>query len=1853
MAEILDFAGNVIVIADPLPEKPTGGGDIPPPTSELVLADGSVLWLDVGHIAGPGTYVVGTKSGNPWHDPRTGKFADGPPGYKILRGAELLKNLPNESKHLIDAQNVQKPGDAITADPLPNGDVHIGILSGTSVVNQFDVPSLQSHRETGGLSVPSDELARRETAVKDAARTLHDITADGIRQFLQGRTRRDLTQAEITQFHDDVVKERQSGHATPVLPQLSHEQRAITHPSMQAHISRIEEIARKVTQEDANAPDAQETLAEAHDVLAAVSSEKQRVLDLIRQGLPTSLDRLTARALPGSQDQAVIGAHLDQAHWTAAFDSPEGTRARVRGLIQSYVDGSGREHVFNGSVSWNEVTSPYGSADWNGAIGFHPSVMDDLATGELQINGGHLGVSGWQAQSVLFHEAHHQIVHPDVKSTLRLGYVRGDELTTFIEEGLTEHQGRHAAYKAIKAQHGDLRFMGESHPLDPGAFEDLYAYQHEFSWAARVHDDLSHAIEDVHGISKPEADQIALGLMKEVHWSSGDSHDRLKMLDSHFSDLGADFTPHLAALPGVDKHDTASWSSNKPRHVPALAVPGPGGNLATALSPHEFADAGSAHEQLAPHYSAHWLPHLSADQIDSLWEYKTSSDEINGRLRGKPLEFELMSADERSHLVTQLDDALSGSRLPIDVVAWRGFSHEGLGGEDWQLWLDEHGHHFTDNGYVSTSLSPAIGYGFAHMGGYGENPVVFRIEVPKDTRGAYMDHLPDPAGGVADMKEAEILMPRGTTFEVVQHLGKDERGVRAFVVRPVNQTSSVTELAQLLGHGQGDHELMVDWPAKFSQKWLENNVNGLTKEELQSLVYKLYDRGWTDQEIKDRVYLPRVEAFAKKYDGEVSKANFLASGDFVIDPKGDWYRITSTTNWSAKGVGVDGKQGWFGASNLVAHVLEPPADVKAKLEPDAPPHAPTPTEQQPPIAHIPGQPTLVGAVKNGDWIEVPSTSDPTVSELAKVQLKGPSQAKVLYEQGGVGFLKNNEQVIYALPPGSIRRDEALGPSLTYLEPAGGTTGPSWYTDSNGSKWLVKEGQTPDHIASEALANAVYKSVGVPVADMVRTTINGKDVIASRFIQGHKLGASDSPERVKAHPGFMADALVGNWDAAGVGPEDPFANMHIEDSTGTLYRIDNGGSFEFRGMGGHKDYGHEPQEVTTLIDPSINPKNAQVMKGLTEADKAAQAKKIAEQLTDEHIDNAVNSAGFQDTQMKERVRAALKARRDWMKEYADSHSAQPPEVQHGASTLESATLSKEQGSVVTKELKDLGMNQKFSVLGHDYEVVSPAGGTSAAIGVKNLQSNSIEWIHEGTTPVDVKMGPSSEAPNFEVPTHEQVVGNKYLANELQTGSFVDVVNSVVKGVIIKKEGGHVYVMDSNGATSGWPEDQPFVLTQSKDAVLLKAGSMNDSWDMKNMKTGDRFFETGGANTIWVVTAKNKDGGVTAQGVGGNEHGLEKVWPKGSFLLKAFSTSDKSQVPDVLQKDLAAVKPKVVPLEEQTVKLTQVHVGSHVDYHGKKYQVMGTSGEHAIELQTESGETHFLHHGSEVIVTDTTEHLGAKTMAQMLPQNVTLPGKMSQNWIESNVPQMTPQQYANFVKALKGRGWTDAEISERVKPFFQHVGPSSKMPQFLHTPDGSIEFTSTSAGDSWMRQHLGGFKSRVSAAGLDWYEVRNAFQSYFGSGYGNINSALRADSSSKKGDVMKEAFEQAAQRTPQSITVYRGTSWPIPHAPTEGMVGNMIRDKGFVSTSYMASSANWGHRAKIIIPEGTPIVYALDDQMSPHVSEREILLPANSIFEIVGLEETGSSGKKMMVLVWRGTSNELATGRTLYGAEDLWI
>lgn len=163
----------------------------------------------------------------------------------------------------------------------------------------------------------------------------------------------------------------------------------------------------------------------------------------------------------------------------------------------------------------------------------------------------------------------------------------------------------------------------------------------------------------------------------------------------------------------------------------------------------------------------------------------------------------------------------------------------------------------------------------------------------------------------------------------------------------------------------------------------------------------------------------------------------------------------------------------------------------------------------------------------------------------------------------------------------------------------------------GDQFYIKnagKGDPVDRARNEALANMLYEMAGVPVPDVAigddGETVASKIVPNTTELSQH---LNDDAVIKSARSNFLFDAWLANWDAVGL----TYDNMKVDDE-GNVFRIDAGGALLYRAQGSPKGdkFGIYVGELTSMRDPSMNGTAAKVYGGITDAELAEQAARLA-------------------------------------------------------------------------------------------------------------------------------------------------------------------------------------------------------------------------------------------------------------------------------------------------------------------------------------------------------------------------------------------------------------------------------------------------------------------------------------------------------------------------------------------------------------------------------------------------------------------------------------------------------------------
>lgn len=444
--------------------------------------------------------------------------------------------------------------------------------------------------------------------------------------------------------------------------------------------------------------------------------------------------------------------------------------------------------------------------------------------------------------------------------------------------------------------------------------------------------------------------------------------------------------------------------------------------------------------------------------------------------------------------------------------------------------------------------------------------------------------------------------------------------------------------------------------------------------------------------------------------------------------------------------GKSGKLRFASTGQEVPAELVAAAKVVKKPTSTSAPHASSPVEPAGPVAVDPQR--LYG----GEHVVDADSTEWVVGKVSVKKSKGRetvTKAKLYTAYGEYREIEKDAEALkagYTIDAGSTKKTtgwsggtkfkpKPLPPKedddglMTLGQPAGGTQGARFAEGKDGDKYVVKTYQgNQDRVATELLGNAIYRKLGIAVPEATVAMFDKKPAVASRVVEGKT--DQWKGENAALGEGFMADALLANWDVVGLTQD----NVLWDD--GEPIRVDQGGTLEFRAQGSSKPFGPVPSEVWTMSGPKGQAYGRMLLTPEVKHEGAAQ---IAAVLTPEAIDELVNVAPFKDMAMKERVRENLKARVDWMRRYSTGEVGEPqPATGDEAHQL----LDDDQGRLkflpeetaalertVDHGLGDVNEHLRSGAPKQDAskEITATIKGLDSAIGYAKLPSDVYGWL----------------------------------------------------------------------------------------------------------------------------------------------------------------------------------------------------------------------------------------------------------------------------------------------------------------------------------------------------------------------------------------------------------------------------------------------------------------------------------------------------------------------------------------------
>ena len=187
-------------------------------------------------------------------------------------------------------------------------------------------------------------------------------------------------------------------------------------------------------------------------------------------------------------------------------------------------------------------------------------------------------------------------------------------------------------------------------------------------------------------------------------------------------------------------------------------------------------------------------------------------------------------------------------------------------------------------------------------------------------------------------------------------------------------------------------------------------------------------------------------------------------------------------------------------------------------------------------------------------------------------------------------------------------------------------------DKKGNLFYVKH-EHSERNKSEVFATNIYKKAGILVPNVEAINYNNTIASKSEWLPNpitHTAYSDSPPEQLlnssDVKDGFLIDVLVGNYDVFGANYDN------IVESNGRMYRVDNGGTFQYRAKSNelkqnyHDWSGKYVDEISSMMDTQYN--SGKIFSTMTDADIGRAANNLFK-LTNSVIEELTEDSGFSD------------------------------------------------------------------------------------------------------------------------------------------------------------------------------------------------------------------------------------------------------------------------------------------------------------------------------------------------------------------------------------------------------------------------------------------------------------------------------------------------------------------------------------------------------------------------------------------------------------------------------------------------
>lgn len=787
------------------------------------------------------------------------------------------------------------------------------------------------------------------------------------------------------------------------------------------------------------------------------------------------------------------------------------------------------------------------------------------------------------------------------------------------------------------------------------------------------------------------------------------------------------------------------------------------------------------------------LKPYTAAQEKALVDFKAVQVEIGHHLRGNGDG----SFENAGPVIYAMDDLLKESTLSEPATVWRGFSYKDS--------IDPHatklgdtfapGVIFRDKSFVSTSHDQNVA--LQSVAGEDGHKVLVKFDLPA----GYHAHNVNYAG-ISDEKikgeshEQEMILPRNMDFVIKSvEKGTDADG------NPITHLSVAGVLMDpadgQIGHGTVE----------------VNPETGVAEKPFQIL---------DDPGADGDGYHPSGSWGLFGAAGVMVEANDPKTGEkrYLIVENGELHEEKNRGLWQLPGGALNGNENPYqGAAREMHEELDVHPDTLAAFS-----HAGDVVYSNGEKGSKEWKYHNVAAVHDGPTfdvkIDVIETSDHkwvTADELKQMGADGkllPAFAANVDKLLGV-YGKNNGTAPVETNTKSIKDFEKVPGEGQMGSNSGGM-----YTDkATGEKYYIKSGMSEDHARNEILASKIYQAMGVNASNQEPIDLgNGKLGVASKIIEtdGHTSNIHlDDPEYLKkVQSDFAIDALLANWDVAGMG----YDNL-LTDANGNPLRIDPGASLRYRAQGSPKSKFDGTADEWDFLRTGTNHEssglkyNKKLFGSMSNQQLIDSAHKLDE-LTDDKIDSIVDSIGF-DKKDDEFFKQTLKARRDDILKRAsllEDPTKKDDNGQQEGPTGDSGTPAASEAGPESGQPVPVDSGSGDDLGSAEAGEVAPKIGQKLSMKqVDSLPVGSAVKYTYGGSPLELLDGNKWELPNGETIDHDHLM-HAYTDDELELVHMpgavkedpkvgdkltMDEVGSLPAGSVVQYGGGSQMKLLDNG------------------------------------------------------------------------------------------------------------------------------------------------------------------------------------------------------------------------------------------------------------------------------------------------------------------------------------------------------------------------------------------------------------------------------------------------------------------------